>query len=141
MLPAPNQPLENVATQNIFWEICDDFFFLFGYRKSWQEVPILFQNLRSELVYTFEWTKSVARLWRNQICEWTLKKKNPPTYQPIGEMEGREQETNIFLRVALSRRQKLVPRRFGLDRLHCICFNLCILVSNMFSISEDIHVI
>ena len=37
-----------------------------------------FQYLRSELVYTFKWTKSVARLWRNQICEWTqsiLKKK------------------------------------------------------------------
>ena len=29
-----------------------------------------------------------------------LKKKNPPTYRPIGEMEGRVQETNIFLRVA-----------------------------------------
>jgi hypothetical protein len=26
------------------------------------------------------------------------KKKNPPTYQPIGEMEGRVRETNIFLR-------------------------------------------
>ena len=48
--------------------------FFFGYRQSWPEVPILFQNLRSELVYTFKWTKSVARLWRNQICEWTLKK-------------------------------------------------------------------
>ena len=63
-------------------------FFWGGYRKSWPEVPILFQNLRSELVYTFKWTKSVARLWRNQICEWTLKKKkkNPPIYQPIDEM-------------------------------------------------------
>ena len=29
------------------------------------------------------------------------KKKNPPTYRPIGEMEGRVRETNIFLRVAL----------------------------------------
>ena len=81
------------------------------YWKSWLEVPILFQNLRSELVYTFKWTKSIARLWRNQICEWTQhlnmlklrcwkKKKTPPTYRPIGEMEGRVRETNIFLRVA-----------------------------------------
>ena len=29
------------------------------------------------------------------------KKKNPPTYRPIGEMEGWVRETNIFLRVAL----------------------------------------
>ena len=29
------------------------------------------------------------------------KKKNPPAYRPVGEMEGRVQETNIFLRVAL----------------------------------------
>jgi hypothetical protein len=29
------------------------------------------------------------------------KKKNPPTNRPIGEMEGRVQEINIFLRVAL----------------------------------------
>ena len=28
------------------------------------------------------------------------KKKNPPTYWTIGEMEGRVRETNIFLRVA-----------------------------------------
>ena len=67
---------------------------------GWPEVPILFQNLRSELIYTFKWTKSVARLWRNQICEWTLKKKNSSTYRPIGEMEGRVWEMNIFLRVA-----------------------------------------
>ena len=32
--------------------------------------------LRSELVYTFKWTKSIARLWRNQICEWKKKKSN-----------------------------------------------------------------
>jgi hypothetical protein len=81
--------------------ICDDFFF--GYWKSWPEVLILFQNLRSELVYTFKWTKSVARLWRNQICEPDLeRKKNSPTYRPIGEMEGRVREANIFLRVAQS---------------------------------------
>ena len=105
LFPAPDWPLENVATCNIFWVICDYFFFFFffGYRKSWPEVPILFQNLRSELVYTFKWTKSIARLWRNQICEWTLKKKkkNCPTYRPIGEMEGKVRETNIFFRVAL----------------------------------------
>ena len=62
-------------------------FFLGGYRKSWPEVPILFQNLRSELVYTFKWTKSVARLWRNQICEWTLKKKKSP-YLPTHRWNG-----------------------------------------------------
>ena len=27
LFPAPDRPLENVATQNIFWVICDDFFF------------------------------------------------------------------------------------------------------------------
>ena len=73
-----------------FWVICDaiSFSFFFGYRKSWPEVPILFQNLCLELVYTFKWTKSVARLWKNQICEWTLKKKKkkkkspyPPTHR------------------------------------------------------------
>ena len=39
-------------------------------------------------------------------CEWTqsILKKNPPTYWPIGEMEGRVRETNIFLRVALWRK-------------------------------------
>ena len=80
LFPAPDRPLENVATRNISWVICDDFFFFFffGYRKSWPDVPILFQNLLSKLVYTFKWTKSVARLWRNQICEWTLKKKKSP---------------------------------------------------------------
>ena len=29
-----------------------------------------------------------------------MKKKNSLTYRPIGEMEGRVRETNIFLRVA-----------------------------------------
>ena len=37
-------------------------------------------------------------LWMNAI--YFEKKKNPPTYRPIGEMEGRVRETNIFLRVA-----------------------------------------
>jgi hypothetical protein len=49
-----------------------NFFFFFWF-------PILFQNLRSELVYTFKWTKSIARLWRNQICEWKKKKIQLPT--------------------------------------------------------------
>ena len=35
-------------------------------------------------------------LWMN----FEKKKKNPHTYRPIGEMEGRVQETNVFLRVA-----------------------------------------
>ena len=39
----------------------------------------------------FEGTRFV-----NELC----KKKNPPTYRPIGEMEGGVRETNIFLRVA-----------------------------------------
>ena len=81
------------------------FFFFFGYRKSWPEVPILFQNLHLELVYTFKWTKSVAWLWRNQICEWTqsiLKKiKKSPYLLTHGRNGGSVRETNIFLRVAL----------------------------------------
>jgi hypothetical protein len=89
LFPAPERPLENVVTRNIFLLICYDFFFFFGYRKSWLEVPILFQNLRSELVYTFKWTKSVARLWRNQICEWTqsILKKNS-LYLPTHRWNG-----------------------------------------------------
>ena len=39
----------------------------------------------------FEGTRFVNELW----------KKNPPTYRPIDEMEGRVRETNIFLRVTL----------------------------------------
>ena len=31
-----------------------------------------------------------------------FEKQNPPTYRPIGEMEGRVRETNIFLRMAQS---------------------------------------
>jgi hypothetical protein len=74
LFPAPDQPLENATTRNIFCVIsyATTFVFFFGYWKSWLEIPILFQNLRTELVYTFKWTKSVARLWRNQICEWTV---------------------------------------------------------------------
>ena len=86
MFPASDRPLENVVTRNIFWVICNAFFFFFSYRKSWPEVLILFQNLRSELVYTFKWTKFVARLWRNQICEWTEKKKFP--YLPTHRWNG-----------------------------------------------------
>jgi hypothetical protein len=37
-----------------------------------------------------------------------FEKKNSPTYRPIGEMEGRVRETNIFLRVNLSRHIFLV---------------------------------
>ena len=40
----------------------------------------------------FEVTRFVNELWK--------KKKNPSTYRPIGEMEGRVQEMNILLRVA-----------------------------------------
>ena len=70
MFPAPDWPLEDVATRNIFLRDLQRFFFLFFW------FPILFQNLRSELVYTFKWTKSIARLWRNQICERKKKKSN-----------------------------------------------------------------
>ena len=34
--------------------------------------------------------------------DFEKKNNNPPTYRPIGEIEGRVWETNIFLRVALS---------------------------------------
>jgi hypothetical protein len=37
----------------------------------------------------------------NECNLFWKKKKNAPTYRPIGEMEGRVRETNIFLRVAL----------------------------------------
>jgi hypothetical protein len=43
-------------------------------------------------------------LWMN----FEKKNKNPPTYRPIGEMEGRVWKTNIFLRVALSYDNKYV---------------------------------
>ena len=48
----------------------------------------MFHNLRSELVYTFKWTKSVAQLWRNQICEWTLKRKKKSPYLPTHRWNG-----------------------------------------------------
>ena len=70
MFPAADR--ENVVTRNIFWVICDDFFFWLP------EIMILFQNLRSELVYTFKWTKSIARLWK--------KKKSP--YLPTHRWNG-----------------------------------------------------
>ena len=49
------------------------FFFFFGYRKSWPEVPIIVPE------FTFGTGLHVARIWRNQICEWMqsiLKKTN-----------------------------------------------------------------
>ena len=49
----------------------------------------------------FEGTRFVNELWKK-------KKKNPPTYRPIGEMEGRVRETNIFLRVAPLEKQLIV---------------------------------
>jgi hypothetical protein len=71
---------------------CDSKYFLGDLRRLFfffwlLEVPILFQNLCSELVYTFKWTKSVAWLWRNQICEWTLKKTKSP-YLPTHRWNG-----------------------------------------------------
>ena len=47
-------------------------------------------------------------LWMNSLF-W--KKKNPLIYQPIGEMEGRVREPNIFLRVALI----VLDQHLGLD--------------------------
>ena len=70
-----------------FCVICDDFFFVTGNLTGSSD---MFQKLFSELVYTFKWTKSVARLWRNQICEWTqfiLKKKKSP-YLPTHWWNG-----------------------------------------------------
>ena len=55
-------------------------------KKSWPEVPILFQNLRSELAYTFNWTKSTARLWRFVNELWKEKKKSP--YLPTHRWNG-----------------------------------------------------
>jgi hypothetical protein len=91
LFPAPDWPLENIATRNIFLRDLWCLFFFYGYRISWPKVPILFQNFRSELVYTFKWTKSVARLWRNQICEWKqfiLKKKKISLYLPTHRWNG-----------------------------------------------------
>jgi hypothetical protein len=70
--------------------------FFFGYQKSWPEVPILFQNLRSELFYTFKWTKSVARLWMN----FEREKKSPylPTHRWNGG-SGVGNEHIFFLRL------------------------------------------
>ena len=86
---------------------------------------ILFQNLRSELVYIVLYDQNqLLNLNRNQICviwtqHWSFATvnvmltgvldifwgKNSHSYRPIGaigEMEGTVQETNIFLRVASS---------------------------------------
>lgn len=69
-------------------------------------------------LHCFVWSESVSRPWQElYVCHmnaaflWCLIwcpnfwiffwEKNPPTYQPIGEMEGQVQETNRFVRVAL----------------------------------------
>ena len=64
----------------------------------------MFQNLRSELVYTLNEQNSLLdfeeTIFVNERSLFS-KKKNPLTYRSIGEMEGRVRETNILLRVAL----------------------------------------
>ena len=103
LFPAPERPLENVVTRNIFLLICYDFFFFLVtgnrdwkfqycsriYVRNW----FTLLNEQSPLL-DFEGTRFV----NERSLFW---KKIPSTYQPIGEMEGRVWETNIFLRVAL----------------------------------------
>ena len=91
----------------------------FGYRKSSLQVS----NTVPEFTFgtglhCFIWrSKSVARPWQEPyLCQeigflqfvsivWydvnILEKINPPTYRPIGEMESRVWEMNIFLLVIL----------------------------------------
>jgi hypothetical protein len=93
LFPAPDRPLENVATPKIFFlRDLRWFVFFFGYWKPWPEVPILFQiYVRNWFTLWTQWTKSVARLWRNQICEWTqsiLKKKKKSPYLPTHRGNG-----------------------------------------------------
>ena len=98
LLPAPDRPLQNVATQNNFW--CDLWrFYFFGYRKFWYCSRIYVRSWFTHLneqnpLLDFEGIRFVnerSLFWRG---------KNPPTYRPIGEMEGQVRETNIYLRVA-----------------------------------------
>ena len=86
LLPAPNRPLENVATRNIFWVICNGFFFFFLVtgnrdRKVWYCSRIYVRNgftLLNEQnpLLDFEGTRFVNELWKKK------KKKSPylPTH-------------------------------------------------------------
>jgi hypothetical protein len=66
-----------------------------------------------------------------------LEKKDPPTYRPIGEMEGRVRETNIFLRVALSvLRLRLLITPFGIFKLFLLRQKLEVC---LFAYSGDQH--
>ena len=88
LFPAPDQPLENVATRNIFWVICDDFFFLVTgnrdrkfrycsriYVRNW----FTLLNEQNPLL-DFEGTRFVSELWK--------KKKSPYLHVPTHRWNG-----------------------------------------------------
>jgi len=98
--------IRNVTTGNIYCVIWRRLLKkkYFGYRISWPEV--------SNTVPEFTFARPVQEqdlCYMNtalelRCCEWSLGylvEKNPLTYRPIGEMEGRVRKTNIFWRVAL----------------------------------------
>ena len=68
LFPPPDRLLENVVTGNIIWVIWRCLFCLLAELPD-RKFPILFQNLQSELVYTFLYDQNpLLGLGRNQIC-------------------------------------------------------------------------
>jgi hypothetical protein len=65
-------------------------------------------NLRSELVYTFKWTKSVARLWRNQINKAAMEFS---IFSNSSHLEWRAGLSDTILKGTHTR---TIPARFGL---------------------------
>jgi hypothetical protein len=106
LFPAPDRPLENVATRNIFLRDLRwfGFFLVTGNRDQKFRycsrftfgTGLHFEHNEQNPLLDFEGTRFV-----NEHSLFWKKKKNPPTYRPIGEMEVRE--TNILLRVASQR--------------------------------------
>jgi hypothetical protein len=76
--PHPTDRLKTLQLEIFFgWFATTFFLLLFGYRKSWSKFQYC-SRIYVRNWFTYKWTKSVAWLWRNQICEWTLKKKKIP---------------------------------------------------------------
>ena len=65
--------------------------FLLGESQAEAMFPLLISRDNEDVC-----SKSIRKIFD---VYFEKKKKNHPTYRPIGEMEGRMRETNIFLRV------------------------------------------
>lgn len=118
LFPTPDQLLENVATENIFF-VCDlmtTLFILFWLPK------IITKSFRyCSRIYIWNWSlfyiikiycsnwqrtrfvsnersieASLLKMLLSNVVLENILEKNPPTYPPIGEMEGQVQEKTYF---------------------------------------------